>query len=385
VREPLLAGNVATIPADVNAAGLVVGSATVDADPFGATDGAVWDNGAFTRLARLNPDATYQATAVNGARQIVGIGFVEGSPHGVVWSDPTDPAPAALPGFACQPADINDLGTVVGVAHLVPGGAGPNHPVVWPSASAAPQVLKGFAGTAECGGFATAINQLGEIVGACRAASGVLHAAYWPDKDAVPIELVGSEESVALGVNELGQIVGGAGSFAGGLPVMWSREGAIFRRFHIGVPGDVLGPVVKINNTGQAISGNGGYLWSVFVRAAMDLLPGRSANVIKLDGRGTVDAVLLGSRWFNAADVDRASLTLGNDDGIETGIVRRKTGPVAKLSDVNRDGFPDLTATFDQRQLMSNGDLAAGTTLLVLLGRFNNGRHLRGTDVVQVQ
>ncbi|MGH7628877.1 MAG: hypothetical protein ACREOF_05730 [Gemmatimonadales bacterium] len=78
-----------------------------------------------------------------------------------------------------------------------------------------------------------------------------------------------------------------------------------------------------------------------------------------------------------------ASLTLGGDDGLETPVARRKTGPIAKLTDVNRDGFVDLVADFDERAMMNNGELAAGISPLVLLGRLKEGKHIRGTDVIQ--
>jgi hypothetical protein len=148
----------------------------------------------------------------------------------------------------------------------------------------------------------------------------------------------------------------------------------------------------SVNNQGQAVGfAEAGELsavaimWTIPVRAALDILPGSAGNSIKLGGgSSTVAVAILGSRWFRAADVTPASLTLGDDDGLDTPVARKKSAPLARLTDVNRDGFPDLVAEFDKRQLRNNGDLAAGAQTLFLLGRMQSGTHLRGADVVAV-
>ena len=94
--------------------------------------------------------------------------------------------------------------------------------------------------------------------------------------------------------------------------------------------------------------------------------------------------VVLGSHWFRATGVDPASLTLGDENGLDTPIARSKSKPVSKLTDLNRDGFTDLVAEFTKRDLVANGDLAVGTRTLILLGRTRDGGHVRGADVAQV-
>jgi hypothetical protein len=86
-----------------------------------------------------------------------------------------------------------------------------------------------------------------------------------------------------------------------------------------------------------------------------------------------VSVAILGSRWFRVADVDPASLRLGNDDGLDTPVAGRPSGLFAKLTDENHDGFPDRLAEFDKREMVRNGNLAAGTPTMVLLGRLKNG------------
>ena len=44
----------------------------------------------------------------------------------------------------------------------------------------------------------------------------------------------------------------------------------------------------------------------------------------------------------------------------------------------------DSVHDFEESALMAKGDLIAGQTTLVLLGRFRNGKNLRGAGVMQV-
>jgi hypothetical protein len=70
--------------------------------------------------------------------------------------------------------------------------------------------------------------------------------------------------------------------------------------------------------TGFGSSDYATYAWQIPLRATLDAIPGIATNTIKRDGKGTVSVALLGSRWFLPADVNPASLTLGNDDGVDT-------------------------------------------------------------------
>ncbi len=94
--------------------------------------------------------------------------------------------------------------------------------------------------------------------------------------------------------------------------------------------------------------------------------------------------MVLTTPYFNAANVDQASLTLGNDDGNETPIAgKKKLTPAATLTDVDRDGDRDLVAEFEESRLLANGDLTPASTRLFLLGRLRSGGHLRGSDAVR--
>ena len=116
------------------------------------------------------------------------------------------------------------------------------------------------------------------------------------------------------------------------------------------------------------------------VRVELDVVPGSGATV-KL-GKGSVAVALLGSRWFQAGEIDPGTLTLGNDNGIETPVARKKGIPVARLTDSNRDGFVDLVVEFDKQAMARSGDLVAGAQTLILQGGLRGGIRVRGADVV---
>jgi uncharacterized membrane protein len=381
-----------TSAADLSGQGLVVGSAREFpsfSEPDPPFDAASWDHGAFARLSRFDPDADEFPVAVNDAGQIVGHSVANAGVTAVFWSDRADPTPTAIGGSQSRVADINNAGTIVGSFSPTQF---TTEPAVWSSASSAPQPLKGPNG-GPCGGAATSINHRSEIVGHCAGTGGIARAAYWADPLANALLLAGEAFSEALGINELGQIAGatlGTLEFALSRPVIWNPELGGFRQIELSLPADVSSTefltAYDINNFGEVTgdaSGNAAYRWSLFARAAIDVLPGSTSNRVKLDGRGSLAVAVLGSRWFRAADVDPASLTLGDELGAETQVSLRRAVPITKLTDVNRDGFGDLVAEFNVRTLMDIGDLGALTSSLVLNGRFRSGRAVRGADVVQ--
>lgn len=84
---------------------------------------------------------------------------------------------------------------------------------------------------------------------------------------------------------------------------------------------------------------------------------------------------ILSNPYFNAQQVDAATVTLGDEQGTETPVVRKKRGDLlAVYRDIDRDGDTDLVLTFDPKELIANGDLSAGATRLLLLGKRNDGR-----------
>jgi uncharacterized membrane protein len=356
-----------------------------DATAVGDVDGhaAAWVGGALTLLQLEERFTLSQAVAINGAGQIVGVAFVPNEgPTPVLWQDKDQPM-TVLPGGFGRLEDINNAGAMVGtsvdVALNFLRGA------YWASPTSAPQFLKGPTG--QLCGDPQAINDRGEIAGFCNGS-----AAYWSSPGANAVLLGG--ESSAREINELGQIIGIALNSQRDIrPTLWQQEGSSFRAFDLGVPaGQDEGGGADLNNHGQAVgsalheeSGIGpvgvGVLWQIPVRVALDVVPGAGTSV-KMGGTGTVAAALLGSPWFHAGDIDPGTLTLGNDNGTETPVARKKGAPSTKLIDVNRDGDLDLAAEFDKQAMTRSGDLVTGPQMLIVQGRLRDGTRLRGADQV---
>jgi hypothetical protein len=117
----------------------------------------------------------------------------------------------------------------------------------------------------------------------------------------------------------------------------------------------------------------------------MDIMPGSDTNPINLTSRGLLPVAVLSTETFNAAWLDPASVTLGNDDGDDTSVAMRRNGTLfASMEDVDGDGLLDLVLHFEVPALVANGDLDSTTTQLVLNGSTVDGIPVRSSDTVQI-
>ncbi len=117
----------------------------------------------------------------------------------------------------------------------------------------------------------------------------------------------------------------------------------------------------------------------------IDIKPGSDPNSINLGNKGRIPVAILTTDDFDAADVDPATVTLGNDDGNDTFVATRKKGSLkASLEDVDDDGDLDLILHFDTQALVGNGDLDANTTELILNGETTGGQAIQGSDSVNI-
>ncbi|MGH7674853.1 MAG: hypothetical protein ACREMV_06220, partial [Gemmatimonadales bacterium] len=140
--------------------------------------------------------------------------------------------------------------------------------------------------------------------------------------------------------------------------------------------------------TVTAGSGGGGGPLGV----SIDIKPGSAENPVNLRSQGKLPVAVLTTPEFDAAALDPASITLGNDDGDDTPVAMKQHSrkhdraprPMAALEDVDRDGDLDLVLHFETRALVTNGDLTAGTTELILNGLTTEGTAVKGHDVVRI-
>jgi probable HAF family extracellular repeat protein len=344
----------------------------------------LWENGSPTELARLAFGSS-TARAINDLGQIVGYGHdAAGEQRAVLWVSgspnvvPTDLG--TLGGDASFAHDINDVGQIVGYSRNT---AAQVRPVLWQSGT--PTDLGTLGGDR---GDALAINDLGQIVGSSQVAPGITHATQWKNGTPTDLGTVGGTFSQANDINELGQIVGGSTDAADSShPLLW-MDGAMY---DLGNPTGSTGSVaIAINNLGEVVGVTTDtrhfVRWQVAMRATIDVAPGDATNALKPGGAGTLSVAVLGSRYFDAAQIDPRTVTLGNEDARDTPVSRKKGGqPEATVRDLNRDGYADLVLDFDKKQMAAIGDLSASTTQLVLLGSRLDGRRVRGVDKVTVK
>ena len=119
---------------------------------------------------------------------------------------------------------------------------------------------------------------------------------------------------------------------------------------------------------------------------AVDIKPGTTPNDVQRTSKGKLPVAVLTTPTFDAAEVDVATIRLGDETGDETPVaLQNKKTPMAALKDVDLDGDLDLIVQFDIPRLVSNGDLTPSTTQLILTAMKVGGGAVRGVDNVVVK
>ena len=194
----------------INNSGQIVGS--YDSNGINGENGVLWNaSGNYTTIDVPNAESTY-LFGINDAGVIVGTYFVGSSEYGFVDSQGSFTT-LSIPGAAAvRAASINDAGEVVGT---YTDSSNNEYSFLWNSSS-------GFTTLPLPGGvYADGINDSGEIVGGSRAFLLDAQGNY------TPLLVPGaSGESVALGINNLGGIVGFAQNVPGGSAQAFYRDPA---------------------------------------------------------------------------------------------------------------------------------------------------------------
>jgi PKD repeat protein len=123
-----------------------------------------------------------------------------------------------------------------------------------------------------------------------------------------------------------------------------------------------------------------------YLGVQIDITPTDQPNPLNLRARGLLPVAVLSSATFDAAALDPATITLGDEVGADTPVARQNNGRYhARVEDVNGDGLMDLVVMFERTALVANGDLTPASSELVLRGFLQNGcTNVRGTDAVHV-
>lgn len=121
------------------------------------------------------------------------------------------------------------------------------------------------------------------------------------------------------------------------------------------------------------------------IEILIDIKPGSWPNSINTRQKnGLTPVAVLTDETFDAAILDPATATLGDDDGNDTPVAMRNNGTVyGSLEDVDGDGDLDLILHFSTPDLVANGDLHSATEGLVLNIMDFDGNAYRGEDAVR--
>ena len=374
-------GSTWSIAEDINDLGHVVGTSM--ADVVGARRAFLWQNGTMRSLGTLGGSQS-GAEGVNDLGHVVGWSDTTGGgERAFLWRDGTMRSLGTLGGSSSRAFDISNAGQVVGWSMLA--GTPGFHAVRWQNGVIEDLGVLGGSNSAAWG-----INELGEIVGRSDTTGGGQRAVLWQNGTMRSLGTLGGTSSEAIGVNELGQVVGASTTQVPGVSRAFIWQDGVME--DLGTLGGLYAVAFDINNDGQVVGSasteSGGVhavIWEVAIRATIDIAPSDPTNTLKLSGKGTIQVAVLGTPYFDATRVDPASITLGNEDGVDAGVARQRNGqPLAVLKDADRDGDTDLVVTFDKAALVARGDLTAATTKLVLLGRRSDGKQVRGVNQVTV-
>ena len=191
--------------ADINAAGVVVG--TAQTGMLTGTRGFV-ATGTTLRLlpilADADPELSAGAVAVNAAGQIVGYSPSPTGRHAVLWNEAGDVRDlGTLGGSSSEAIDINASGFVVGKSTIA--GDVATHFFLW-SADRGMSDLNAQLGAIT---RVVEINDAGQISGTFTTAGGASHAfLYTPGTGLRDLGTLGGATSEPTGLNDAGQVVG---------------------------------------------------------------------------------------------------------------------------------------------------------------------------------
>jgi probable HAF family extracellular repeat protein len=219
----------------INYAGQVVGTAKTTSGEFHAFS---WDKGTLKDLGILNGYSNSKAWDINNAGQVVGYAYNQlTNGHAFLWNNGTMYDLGTLGDSYSEAFDINNKGQVVGVSRSISGGSLLYHAFLWKNGKMRNLNISGLGGPG------------------CPPS-----AAYF---------------SSAIGINDIGQIVGQSGQCA----FLWEKGTTKY-----------LGgfSARDINPKGQAVGGSNAFLWTNNTRKQLGTLNSNISYAHGLNYRGQV-------------------------------------------------------------------------------------------------
>jgi probable HAF family extracellular repeat protein len=152
----------------------------------------LWQKGRKTDLGPLPGSADGDVAAINNRGQIVGdSSAVKGGQHAFLWQH----GKMTDLGSDLYPYGITDRGMIFGECH--------GSPCIWQNGT-----VRNLGTPGNRGGDLLAVNERGQAVGWCNAASGAARPCLWRNEDALDLGTLGGDRGAAQGINERGQVVG---------------------------------------------------------------------------------------------------------------------------------------------------------------------------------
>ena len=252
---------------EINAGGQIVGESKSST----GTRAFLWDNGTMTDIGDLPGGADSSlALSINNNGQVVGYSEAGTGIHGFIWDDNTLNDIGVLPATnhnSSQAFDINNSGQVVGESHLSNSVDPPGtRAFVWENGT---MTNLGVLQENDVISIAMGINDNGQIVGISRADAD-FQAFLWDNGTMTALGSLPGDADVskAWGINNNGQIVGQSGAGTDTHAFLW-ENGAMIDLGEL--PGGVDESIAwDVNDHGQVIGesavNNGDYhafIWDV--------------------------------------------------------------------------------------------------------------------------
>lgn len=235
-------------PYAINAQGKIV----VSLVQFAVPRGYVLHNGdVITGFEPVHPNCCIEPYAINNLGQVVGA--TGGTFHGFIWQE--DPGGGGtvvdlgtFGGSAGFASGINNRGQIIGISRAAPAGTLVERAMLLEDGTLSD--LGSLGGLASDSSSTTAINERGQIVGWSTSSTGEVHATLWDHGAILDLGTLGGSRSEAHAINDHGQVVGISLTASGDQHAFFWNNGTMI---DLGTLGGQTSGASGINNAGTIV------------------------------------------------------------------------------------------------------------------------------------